>query len=148
MTRHLGQVIKSVGSDYESICLVNSEGLTVADGSNGEYEGLSVGDRDYFKTAKEGKPNIGAVAKSKKTGNPIVPVVAPVLGEKGEFLGAVSALLKIDYLIQEIAGTKTGKTGYAFMADTTGRIIAHPRKELILELNIAASKEWRKSPRR
>ena len=140
LARYLADVMKSAGSDYESVLISNAEGLVVADGTNGEYKNISMADRDYFKVSKEGKANIGTVVKSKKTGKPIVPVAAPILGPNGQFLGTMAVLLKIDYLVEEIAGTKTGKTGYAFMTDKTGLIIAHPRKELILELNLTTLK--------
>ena len=110
--------------------------MVFADGSNGKNKGINVADRDYFRTAKEGKANIGAVVKSRMTGNPVVPICVPIPGEGGEFVGSVAAILKIDFLVEKIAGTKLGKTGYAFMADSNGRMIAHPRKELILELDL------------
>ena len=128
--------MKQIGSEYETIIVTNTEGVIFADGNNGEYKGINIADRDYFKAAKDGKVNIGTVIKSKKTGNPVVPISAPLLGEAGEFAGSISAVLKIDFLVEKIAGTKIGKTGYAFMADANGLIIAHPRKELILELDL------------
>ena len=128
--------MKQIGSQYEAIVVVNPEGVVFADGSNGKIKGLNVADRDYFKAAKEGKASIGTVVKSKITGNPVVPICAPILGEGGEFVGCIAAILKIDFLVEKIAGTKLGKTGYAFMVDNNGLIIAHPRKELILELDL------------
>jgi methyl-accepting chemotaxis protein len=140
LNQHLANVMKQVGSEYEAIIVANPEGVIFADGSNGEYRGINIADRDYFKSAKEGKVNFGTVIKSKKTGNPVVPVSVPLLGENGAFAGNLSILLKIDFLVEKIAGTKIGKTGYAFMADATGRAIAHPRRDLILELDLAKVK--------
>ncbi|MGA2936512.1 MAG: methyl-accepting chemotaxis protein [Syntrophobacteraceae bacterium] len=136
LNRHLSDVMKQIGGQYETIIVVNPEGVIFADGSNGEIKGLNVADRDYFKAAKDGKAGIGTVVKSKKTGNPVVPVCAPLFGEGGEFAGSIATILKIDFLVEKIAGTKLGKTGYAFMVDSNGRVIAHPRKELILELDV------------
>ncbi len=140
LNRHLSDVMKQIGGQYEAIVAVNREGVVFADGSNGEIKGLNVADRDYFKAAKEGKAGIGTVVKSKMTGNPVVPICAPIFGEGGEFVGCIATILKIDFLVEKIAGTKVGKTGYAFMVDTNGLIIAHPRKELILELNLSKLK--------
>jgi methyl-accepting chemotaxis protein len=140
LNRHLSNIMKQIGSDYETIIVANAEGVIFADGSNGEYKGISAVDRDYFKAAKEGKTSIGAVVRSKKTGNPIVPMGAPILGEGGEFVGSIATISKIDFLVEKIAGTKMGKTGYAFMTDGTGRVIAHPKKEAILELDLTKAK--------
>jgi methyl-accepting chemotaxis protein len=140
LNRHLSNVMKQIGSEYEAIIVANPEGVVFADGSNGEYKGINIAERDYFKAAKDGRATVGNVVKSKKTGNPVVPISAPLLGENGEFAGNISIVLKIDFLMEKIAGTKMGKTGYAFMVDPSGLIIAHPRKELILELNLAKLK--------
>ena len=140
LNRHLASVMKQIGGEYESIIISNPEGLVFADGSNGEYKGVNISERDYFKTAKNGKANIGTVVKSKKTGNPMVPIGVPLVGEKGEFVGTVSILVKIDFLVEKIAGTKLGQTGYSFMTDASGRMIAHPKKELILELDLKTVK--------
>lgn len=66
----------------------------------------------------------------------MVPFAAPIFSENQKIVGVFAAIQKIDALINEIAGTKIGKTGYAFMVDSNALIIAHPRKELILELNL------------
>ena len=136
LNRHLSNIMKQIGSEYETIMVANTEGVIFADGSNGDYKGVNIADRDYFKAAKDGKVNIGTVIKSKKTGKPVVPISAPLLGENGEFAGNISTVLKVDFLVDKIAGTKIGKTGYAFMADASGRVIAHPQTQLILELDL------------
>jgi len=135
LDRHLSDVMKQIGGQYEAIVVVNPEGVVFADGSNGEIKGLNVADRDYFKAAKEGKTSMGAVVKSRWTGNPIVPIGAPIFGKGGEFVGSIGIVLKIDFLVGKIAGTKLGKTGYAFMLDGNGLTIAHPKKEFILEMD-------------
>ncbi|MFZ0929816.1 MAG: methyl-accepting chemotaxis protein [Syntrophobacteraceae bacterium] len=140
LNRHLSNVMKQIGSQYETIVAVNHEGVVFADGSNGKAKGINVTDRDYFKAAKAGKANIGAAVKSKLTGNPIVPICIPILGEGGEIVGSLAAMLKIDFLVEKIAGTKLGKTGYAFMLDSSGLAIAHPKKEFILEMNAKSIK--------
>jgi methyl-accepting chemotaxis protein len=140
LDRHLSNVMKQIGTEYEAFIVANPEGIVFADGNNGEYRGINISDRDYFKSAKEGKANFGTVVKSKKTGNPILPIGAPLFGENGEFIGSISMLLKIDFLVEKIAGTRVGKTGYAFMGDAEGRTIAHPKKELILELDLKKAK--------
>ncbi len=140
LTRHLSDVMKQIGGQYEAIVVANPEGVVFADGDNGELKGLNVADRDYFKAAKEGKAGIGTVVKSKKSGNPVVPVCAPVFGEGGEFVGCIATILKTDFLMEKIVGTRVGKTGYAFMLDSNGRVIAHPSKEFILEMDMKNNK--------
>jgi len=140
LNRHLADVMKQIGGQYEAIVVVNPEGVVFADGSNGEIKGLNVADRDYFKAARDGKAGIGTVVKSRISGNPVVPICVPLLGEGGEFVGSIATILKIDFLVEKIAGTKLGRTGYAFMLDGNGRVIAHPKKEFILEMDMKNNK--------
>ncbi|HOV86929.1 MAG TPA: methyl-accepting chemotaxis protein [Syntrophobacteraceae bacterium] len=140
LNRRLSGIMKQIGNEYESILVTNSKGGIVADGSNGEYANLSISNRDYFLAAGKGKTNVGTVVKSQKTGNPVAPICAPIYGPTGEFLGSVSIPLKIDFLVEKIAATKMGATGYAFMTDAGGRVIAHPRRDLILELDLKNAK--------
>jgi methyl-accepting chemotaxis protein len=74
------------------------------------------------------------------TGSPIMPIGAPILSEGGEMIGCVAVILKIDFLIDKIVGNKLGKTGYSFMTDSNGRVIAHPKREAILELDLKTTK--------
>ncbi|NLI82056.1 MAG: methyl-accepting chemotaxis protein [Deltaproteobacteria bacterium] len=136
LSRKLTNAMKQIGKDYETVFVADAKGNIFADGSDGSYKGIAVGDREYFKAAKSGKTNVGNLVKSRKTDKPIVPICSPVTSSSGEFVGAMSVLLKVDYLIEKISGTKIGKTGYAFMVDKEGMIIAHPRKELVLTTNI------------
>ena len=134
----LSSLTRKIGKDYEGILITDASGTVIADGNNGALCGISTADRDYFKSAKNGNVNIGQVAKSKKTGNPILSVCSPIISPSGKFVGTALAIVKIDFLVDSISGIKLGKTGYAFMLDKTGVCIAHPDSKNILELNLAS----------
>ncbi|NPU84698.1 MAG: cache domain-containing protein, partial [Syntrophaceae bacterium] len=135
-TQRLTTMMKRIGNDYEGIFVSDASGVGRADGIGGGYVGLNVSDRDYFTTAKAGKVNVGTVIKSKKSGAPVAVVAAPILGSNGEFRGMVATVLKIDFLIEKIVAVKVGKTGYPFVVDKKGLVVAHPKKEFILELEL------------
>ena len=134
MNKRLADAMTKIGKDYEAMLVTDASGAVVSDGSNGEWKGVSLADREYFQKAKSGKANVGAVVKSKKTGNPVATVCAPIMKD-GTFVGAVVDVLKIDYLADKVTA-KMGETGYGFMVDQTGLFIAHPDKANILSLNI------------
>jgi methyl-accepting chemotaxis protein len=134
LSKKLTAAMEKIGKDYEAIIVTDASGAVIADGNKGEYKGLSLADREYFQKAKEGKMNAGTVVKSKKTGEPIAGVCAPIMKD-GSFAGAVVIVLKISNL-SEMVTEKVGQTGYGFMADPKGIIIAHPKKEFILALDI------------
>ncbi len=132
----LTSLMKKVGQDYEVFFVADATGLIRADGIGGSYSGINIGERDYFTAAKAGKASVGTPIKSKKTGKPVAVVAAPIFDRSGAFTGILGAALKIDFLIERVAALKIGKTGYAFMVDRTGAVIAHPNKDFILELNM------------
>jgi len=141
MSGKLADAMTKIGKDYETIMVTDANGVVVSDGNNGEYNGLSLADREYFQMAKSGKANVGAVVKSKKTGNPVATVCAPIMKD-GTFVGTVTIVLKIEYLSDKVTD-KVGQTGYGFMADQKGIIIAHPKKEFILQLDITKEEGMR-----
>jgi len=96
--------------------------------------------REYFQNAKKGQANISTPVKSKISGIAIAPVCAPIYSQSGQFSGAVVTVLKIDFLSEKITSVQVGQTGYAFMVDKTGLIIAHPNAKHILATNLTTTK--------
>jgi methyl-accepting chemotaxis protein len=137
VSTEFARVMKQSGTDYETIFVTNADGILVADGVNGKTKGIAVTDRDYFKEAKNGKVSIGAASKSKASGKPVVGVSAPVFGKGGEFVGIVGTILNIEFLSEKIQAVKVGETGYTWIIDKAGLLVSHPKKENILEVNVA-----------
>jgi methyl-accepting chemotaxis protein len=140
LNARLSETAKNMGKNFETIMVSDSSGTVFADGSGGTWKGISIADRDYFSAAKAGKASVGTVVKSKKSGLPVVPVCAPLFSSDGKFLGTVTTVVNIDFLTDNITSVKVGETGYPFMVDKTGLIIAHPNKKHILELNLTKLK--------
>ena len=130
----LADMANKIGQGYEGILVTDTAGVIQADGDS-KTIGLNLGDRDYFQQAKTGKVAIGKAVKSKKSGIPVVVVAAPIV-QNGVFAGIVAVVMKTDTLAEKISAVKIGKTGYAFMVDKTGLVIAHPNKEVVLEANM------------
>jgi len=133
----LTSLMAKTGNDYEALFITDRDGTIYADGNGGGYKGIQVADRQYFKAAKEGKVNVDDVIKSKKSGHAVVTIGAPIISRTGEFLGALAVVLKVDFVANKVASVKIGRTGYSFMVDKAGLAIAHPKKELVLVLNIS-----------
>jgi len=136
----LSEITKRIGADYEFILATDKNGIVFADGSGGSCKGISVADRDYFRTAQNGTTNIGAVVRSKKTGNPTVSFCAPIKTQSGDFVGSVINVMDMNFLAQKVSSVKIGKTGYAYMLDRNGICIAHPDSKHILELDLKTMK--------
>jgi methyl-accepting chemotaxis protein len=143
LEQKLVNTMKQIGENYESIIVCNPEGIVYADSVGGSNKGISIKDRQYFQDAKANKINVSSPVKSKKTGNPVVPICVPVLSPSGQFSGALAIILKMDILSEKILAVKLGKTGYSFMVDRTGLVIVHPNPKHILELNLATLKDMK-----
>jgi methyl-accepting chemotaxis protein len=143
LEQKLVNTMKQIGENYESIIVCNAEGLVYADSVGGSYKGLSLQDRLYFQDAKANKINLSTPVKSKKTGNPVLPICIPVYSPSGQFTGALAIVLKMDFLSEKILAVKVGKTGYSFMVDRNGLVIVHPNSKHILELNLATLKDMK-----
>jgi methyl-accepting chemotaxis protein len=110
--------------------------------SGEEYGKVSVANNEEFRTAKQSKePSVGEMIRSQATGKAVVPIAAPVLGKEKQFLGVVGMVLKADFFTQLVANRKVGETGYAYMINREGIILAHPKVEHILKLNVSTVKE-------
>ncbi|MBN2297620.1 MAG: Cache 3/Cache 2 fusion domain-containing protein [Deltaproteobacteria bacterium] len=140
----LSQAMHEIGEEYEGIMITDARGVVYADGSGGKMKGNSLENQDYFAQAKQGKANIGAAIRSEITGKLVVPVCAPIFKDSKKFMGCVVVIVQIDYIMNKLANTKIGRTGYAFMIDSQGIIVAHPNPEHILKLDISAQKGMEK----
>mgnify|MGYP000929689560 CR=1 FL=1 len=136
MNAALAAVMKRIGHDYDQFYLVDANGRIFADNVGGKLKGLDVSERDYFKSAKAGKAVVNNVAKSKATGHIVAPIGAPIYDASGQFVGVAAAAVKIDFLQEQFDAVRVGKTGYPFMVDPKGIVIAHPKKEFILDLDL------------
>ena len=143
LEQKLVSAMKQIGENYETIVVCNAEGIVYADSVGGSYKGLSIKDREYFQDAKANKVNLSTPVKSKKTGNPVLPICIPLSSSSGQFSGALAVILKIDFLSEKILAVKVGKTGYPFVLDRNGLTIVHPNPKHILELDMKTIKEMK-----
>jgi len=132
----LEALMKQSGSDYEAIVIADSSGKVVADSVGGKFKSVDLVERDYFKTAKDkGKANVGNVSRSKATGKPIAPFGAPIYSGSGALLGVMGCIANIDFISEKIGMVNIGDTGYAYLINKEGIVIAHPKAEYVLEMN-------------
>jgi len=136
ISAELGKIAKQSGTDYDVVFVTDANGVSFADSNGAKTKGISVAERDYIKEAKGGKVSLGTVTKSKATGKPCAPIGAPIY-KNGEFVGAVGIVLNTDFISEKIQAVKVGQTGYPWVIDKSGLIVSHPKKEHVLELNVA-----------
>jgi methyl-accepting chemotaxis protein len=129
---------KEIGIDYDLMFVTEAKGVTISDSTGGTMreKKLSVADRDYFISAKAGKVSIGTPVISRASGEPVFVIAVPLKTGSGEFAGIFGVVVHLDGLSEKITKVKIGETGYPFMADKKGLIIAHPNQDHILKLDL------------
>jgi len=87
----------------------------------------------YLDVKKTEKTSISSPFVHKQYKVPTVVIYAPVK-VNGSFAGAISSTMNIDSLMDRVQ-KKYGKSGYSFIIDKDGIMVANPNKELILKAN-------------
>ncbi|MBZ9625235.1 methyl-accepting chemotaxis protein [Clostridium sp. FP2] len=95
-------------------------------------KGYDATTRPWYKQALEHKGQIVITPayKDNGTGNTVV-TLARTVEKNGQAVGVVAIDLTLTTLAQRISTKKVGSTGYVFISDVSGNILAHPQKELI-----------------
>jgi methyl-accepting chemotaxis protein len=136
-------IIKGLVEGKQRIAEVDTLTYIFPDGSAVRHDASTVqlGDRGYFKKVLQTKkPVISDIIISKANGKASVFIAVPVL-QNGQVAGVLTAGFSLDHLTEIIKTVKFLETGYGFLADDSGAVLAHPRlPELVGKLNLAEKK--------
>jgi hypothetical protein len=111
--------------DVDSIAVLDADGIILAS-SNRLDVGQSVRQRDYFRSAMEGRPFVSGVSASIITNVPSIFHAAPVFSRDGQVLGVVrsrSGLTEMNRSVQD-AGNRVGAGAGGVLLDEAGLVIA------------------------
>jgi signal transduction histidine kinase len=135
--KKLGDLFRAVSDSYEDLCVYDENGIIRVTAADKSRVGISVADRDYFKTSREGRANIGEMVFSRATGRPIFGIAAPFAITGKAFQGGVLAVVRADFLAKYTSSVTLGQSGYAFMLNRQGFAIAHPKPDFIMSRSFA-----------
>ncbi len=90
-------------------------------------------DREYFQKAIKGETNYSDVFLSGSTHKPIVTIALPI-EKQGKVVGVLGASLDLNKLSEVVAKVQTGDSGYAYIVEGNGKLIAHPDEKLVEEM--------------
>ncbi|MDZ7672924.1 MAG: methyl-accepting chemotaxis protein [Halanaerobiales bacterium] len=90
-------------------------------------------DRGYFQEAIKGNTSFSEVLISRSRGIPIVVCATPI-EQNGEVVGVLGASIDLAILSKLAGQVNPGETGYGYIVDQQGRVIAHPDQELVMEM--------------
>ncbi len=123
-------------SVYETGFLANTFGDTVArtDGTSS----VNLSDRDYYdEIIKQGRPySIANPRISVGSGNLVVPIVVAVKDLHGETIGMIGFTVLLTTLTDIASEIHFQKSGFGWIVDGTGTVIAHPDETVRMNLNL------------
>ncbi|AOT72153.1 methyl-accepting chemotaxis protein [Geosporobacter ferrireducens] len=127
-------ILEALIKEHTSFAVIfasDTTGMQVAR-SDGRDQFDDLSERDYMKAVLASKKTtISDVLISRTTGKPSVVIVTPILGLNGEFTGTIGGTLDLSVIEEMRKRIILGETGYAFITDNQGQILAHPDTAMV-----------------
>src|SRR6185369_14343009 len=138
---HLLQRIDKEYDVYKEIMLLDSAGNVVATSdpamfNSSNFDKNQAG-REWFKKAVTGQVVVRDVYFSKSINENAVGFNAPVKDSAGRVIGVIASRMAwsvVEKIVMEDG--KDGETGYAYLINKEGIVIAHPKKDWVLKTNM------------
>ncbi|QHW34004.1 methyl-accepting chemotaxis protein [Paenibacillus rhizovicinus] len=115
--------------------------VTGKDGLSNEGKPIDLSDRDYIQAVADGKPGVSEPVPAKTDPSKLVVPMAYPLMKDGKAYGFYATGYQLDQATKYVSEAKIGKTGYAVLLDSRGKMAYHPdpalsMKKTIYDLNI------------
>lgn len=92
-----------------------------------------IGDRFYFQEAKKGKTMFSNILISRADNTPVMVFASPIYGEDKKVTAVLIASMNATWLSDITDSIGYGESGYSYIIDETGNLIAHPDKKYVTE---------------
>jgi diguanylate cyclase (GGDEF)-like protein len=145
--RDIQRRFERLKTDYAAIFITDAAGALYAEAAEAgeELDKWDIAQQPLFQEAKASRKTVsGDIVRSVITGEPIIIICAPVISDSGNFLGVFGAFLKASVITDLVTANKIGDTGYCYMINSSGIMIAHPNKAHVLQLDIKTVKGMEK----
>ncbi|WP_028974269.1 methyl-accepting chemotaxis protein [Spirochaeta cellobiosiphila] len=122
---------------FDTIGVVNKEGLVVAFNDEEQVGVLNLATRDYFRKAIKGQEAISDVILSKVSNLPVFVLAAPIK-QNGKVEGVLIATVPLEKYNKEVVDLmQLGTDGFAYMVDHNGVVISHKDNDKVMNQNIS-----------
>jgi methyl-accepting chemotaxis protein len=119
-------LLRAIAAEYKWIYLaftIAPDGNNI--GRNDEEPPRFYGDRGYFKQAADGRQMGQEVVISRTTGQPAAILSVPIW-RLDKVVGVLAVGTSISDLTTTVGNVKIGQTGFVFLVDDQGKVLAHP----------------------
>ena len=124
-------ILQAVTREYPWMYLVftvGANGMNIA--RNDGQPLVPYGDRQYYKDLMAGKAMSWQTVVGRTSNVPALVIAVPIR-EDHRVIGVLAAAMTVEDISKQIATWKRGATGYAFLIDEKGNVIAHPTAQLV-----------------
>jgi methyl-accepting chemotaxis protein len=123
------RILLSIANEYKAVYLaftIAPDGTNV--GRSDQESPKNYGDRVYVQQVVRGAEVGQQVVISRTNGQPALILSVPITAEQ-RLAGVLAIGMTITDVSNSIASVQIGRTGRAFLLDSTGKVIAHQQKE-------------------
>ena len=121
---------------YKSIMLYDAAGKLVASSQDRDQ---NLASSEGFRKALSGEIFFEGLQFSEAVRENVVKFYAPVKGSDGRIIGVVATMINWSIIENLVEEEKDGLTGHAFIVSRDGTIVAHPKKDKVLKVNLTKS---------
>ena len=126
-------ILKALQSEYPWMYLVfttDAKGMNIARSDGKALKDYS--DRKYYQAIMAGKVLSWQVLIGKTSKKPALVLALPIQRD-GKTVGVVANAMQLDDISKLVANWKRGETGYAFLVDEGGRVVAHKVHDFVIQ---------------
>jgi len=117
---------------YDGLFVVDVNG----DGFSSRGWNGSVKDRKYYQKVLTSQGTVFSEPLYNRSTNKLSFIIATPIMKDGRLVGIIGANIPFETIQQYVAAAKIGNTGESFLLQQDGFVIAHPRRELVMQLNM------------
>jgi methyl-accepting chemotaxis protein len=123
---------------YQNICVADQNGQIVAAADSQDAGSQNVQGEAYFKTLMAGEPFTFSLQRHKTTDAPILIMAAHMQApdQAPAIIFGIIAIESINALFMD--QIKLGESGFAFLYEGVGRVVAHPNRKMQLNFDMNA----------
>ena len=125
-------VLKSITDTYGWTYLAFTVAPDAAGTNIGRSDGnptVLYGDRDYFQQVMRGQPFGKQVLIGRTTNRPALILSTGVRSDNHQLQGVLAIAMHLDDISRSVVSTRIGNSGFAFLLDENGQVVAHPSEE-------------------
>ncbi len=131
---------KTVYGFYRNIYLADITGNIIAASDERALDHKNIADRPFFTEILQKKSFSCQGTDDLVTGDPVYNVCAPVYSIENKIVGVIWCTVDLPYITRQfIDPVHIGKTGYAFVVNRRGEMIAHPDTNKILQTDVTSA---------